>query len=124
MLYLYRQANLAERGFDMNKKEILEKSRKENEGHLDERELQINANASKIGMAVGGCLSVIIVIISRILDMPLLGLSAFTVYFSMYGTRHLYNFIFTKDKVELFQAIIAIVMGITCFCGMIILGIK
>ena len=121
MLYLYRQANLAERGFDMNKKEILEKSRKENEGRLDERELQINANASKIGMAVGGCLSVIIVIISRILDMPLLGLSAFTVYFSMYGTRHLYNFIFTKDKVELFQAIIAIVMGIACFGGCLFL---
>lgn len=108
----------------MNKKEILEKSRKENDGHLDERELQINANASKIGMAVGGCLSIIIVIFSRIFDKPLLGLSAWAVYFSMYGTRHLYNYIFIKDKVELFQAIIGIIFGIACFCGMLILGIK
>ena len=82
----------------MNKKEILEISRKENEGQLDERELQINANASKFGMAGGCILSIIIVILSRIFDTPVLGLAAWAVYFSMYGTRHLYNFIFTKDK--------------------------
>ena len=108
----------------MNKKEILEKSRKENEGQLDERELQINANASKFGMAVGGILSIIIVILSRIFDLPLLGLSAWAVYFSMYGTRHLYNFIYTKDKIELFQAIVGITFGIACFCGMIAFSIK
>lgn len=103
----------------MNKKEILEKSRKENEGQLDEREQQINDSASKFGMAVGGILSIIIVILSRIFDLPLLGLSAWSVYFSMYGTRHLYNFIFTKDKVELFQTIVGITFGVCCFCGMI-----
>ena len=108
----------------MNKKEILEKSRKENEGQLDERELQINANASKFGMAVGGCISIIMVILSRIFDLPLLGLSAWSVYFSMYGTRHLYNFIYTKDKIELFQAIVGITFGACCFCGMIIFSIK
>lgn len=108
----------------MNKKEILEKSRKENEGQLDERELQINANASKFGMAVGGCISIIMVILSRIFDLPLLGLSAWSVYFSMYGTRHLYNFIYTKDKIELFQAIVGIIFGACCFCGMIAFSIK
>ena len=108
----------------MNKKEILEKSRKDNEGKLDERELQIYANSSKIGMAIGGILSIIIVIYSRIFEIPLLGLSAWAVYFSMYGTSHLYKFIFTKDKVELFQSIIGILFGSACFIGMIILGIK
>ena len=52
----------------MNKKEILEKSRKENNGKLDEREIQIYANSSKIGMAIGGMLSIIIVIYSRIFE--------------------------------------------------------
>lgn len=108
----------------MNKKEILEKSRKENEGQLDERELLINANGSKFGMAVGGILSVIIVIFSKIFNIPLLGLSAWAVYFSMYGTRHLYNFIYTKDKIELFQAAVGIIFGTCCFYGMIVLGIK
>jgi nitrate reductase gamma subunit len=75
-------------------------------------------------MSVGGCISIIMVILSRIFDMPLLGLSAWTVYFSMYGTRHLYNFIYTKDKIELFQATIGIIFGIACFCGMIVLIIK
>ena len=108
----------------MNKKEILEKSRKENEGQLDERELQINANASKFGMAVGGILSIVIVILSRIFNMPLLGMAAWAVYFSMYGTRHLYNYIFTRDKVELFQSIVGILFGSACFLGMTVLLIK
>ena len=108
----------------MNKKEILEISRKENEGQLDERELQINANASKFGMSVGCILSIIIVILSRIFDTPVLGLAAWAVYFSMYGTSHLYNFIFTKDKGELFLSIVGILFGSACFLGMIFLVIK
>lgn len=43
----------------MNKEEILARNRRENAGREDERELQIFADASKIGMAVGGILGVI-----------------------------------------------------------------
>ena len=43
----------------MNRDEILEKSRKGNRAG-DEREIQLFANSSKIGMAVGGILSAII----------------------------------------------------------------
>ena len=43
----------------MNRDEILEKSRKENRAG-DEREIQLFANSSKIGMAVGGILQAII----------------------------------------------------------------
>ena len=46
-------------GFVMNRDEILEKSRKENRAG-DEREIQLFANSSKIGMAVGGILQAII----------------------------------------------------------------
>lgn len=108
----------------MNKEEILEKSRNENAGQSDERELQIFANSSKVGMVVGGVLSVVTVIFSRIIDMPLLGLSAWAVYFSMFGSRRLYHFIRTKEKAGLIQAVIGIAFGLACFVGMIILGLQ
>ena len=108
----------------MNKEEILAKSRSEYEGKSDERELQILANASKTGMAVGGVLAMVIVMFSRIADIPILGFSAWSVYFAMYGSRHLFHFIKTKEKTELIQAIIGITFGIACFVGMIILGLK
>lgn len=108
----------------MNKEEILAKSRKENEGKVDEREIQILANASKVGMAVGGILSVIIVLFSRIIDVPLLGLSAWTVYFSMFGSRRLCQFIMNREKGRLVQAMIGITFGLACFAGMIIIGLQ
>ena len=108
----------------MNKDEILEKSRNENDGKYDERELQIFANSSKVGMVVGGVLSAVIVIFSRIINMPLLGLSAWAVYFSMFGSCRLYHFIKTKEMVRLIQAVIGIAFGLACFVGMIILGLQ
>ena len=107
----------------MNKNEILAKSRKENRAG-DEREIQIVANSSKIGMAVGGILSSIIVVFSRIVDEPLLWLSAWAVYFSMFGSRRLYQFIQNKEKIRLLQVIIGIVFDFACFGGMIILGLQ
>ena len=107
----------------MNRDEILEKSRKENRAG-DEREIQLFANSSKIGMAVGGILSAIIVAFSRVINDPLLGLSAWAVYFSMFGSRRLYQFVKTKEKTRLLQAIIGIAFSLACFVGMIILGLK
>lgn len=72
---------------------------------IDERELQLLANSLKIGMAVGGILSVIIVLFSQIADIPLLGFSVWAVYFSMYGSRHLYHFLKIKEKISLIQSI-------------------
>lgn len=108
----------------MNKEEILAKSRSEYDGKSDERELQIFANASKTGMAVGGVLAIIIVMFSRIADIPILGLSAWSVYFAMYGSRHLFHFLKTKERMNLIQAIIGIAFGIVCFIGMIVLGLQ
>lgn len=107
----------------MNKEEILAMSRKENKD-TDEREIQIFANASKIDMAVGGVLVAIIVLFSRIVDKPLLGLSAWSVYFSMFGSKHLYQFIQNKEKTRLIQAIVGITFGLACFVGMIVLGLQ
>ncbi len=107
----------------MNRDEVLAKSRNENKNG-DEREIQILANSSKIGMAVGGILAAVIVVFSEIVNEPLLGLSAWAVYFSMFGSRRLYQFVQTKEKIRLLQAAIGIAFGLACFIGMIVLGIK
>ncbi|MBP5461334.1 MAG: hypothetical protein J6Y20_04340 [Lachnospiraceae bacterium] len=108
----------------MNREEILARNRKENEGKSDEWELQIFADASKLGMAVGGILAAIIVLFSRIIDVPILGLGAWAVYFAMFGSRRLYQYMKTKEGARLAQAVIGIVFGLGCFVGMIVLGLK
>lgn len=106
----------------MNKEEILAKSRKENrEG--DEREAQILANASKIGMTVGGILAAVIVLFSRVVDEPMLGLSAWAVYYFMFGSSRLYQYIRNQERVRMVQAVIGFLVGTMCFAGMIILGL-
>ncbi len=111
-------------GFTMNREEVLAKNRAENEGKSDERELQIFADASKVGMTVGGILAALIVIFSRIIDLPILGLGAWAVYFAMFGSRRLYQFLKTKERAKMAQAVIGIVFGLGCFVGMIVLGLK
>ncbi len=108
----------------MNREEILEKNRAESEGREDERELQIFADASKVGMAVGGFLSVLILLFSRIVDIPILGFAAWAVYFTMFGSRRVYQYIKTKEKARLVQAIIGIVLGLTFTVGMVVLGLQ
>lgn len=108
----------------MNREEILAMNRKENEGRGDERELQIFADASKLGMAVGGILSVLIVLFSRIVDMPILGLSAWAVYFAMFGSRRAYQYFKTKERARLVQALIGIIAGTACIVGMVIMGLQ
>ena len=109
----------------MNKEEILKMSRNENIGKQDERELQIFADASKLAVAAGAVLAVIFVFMSRIFDEPLLGLSAWVLIFTMYGSRHLYSYIKLKGKFKLIQSIIAITFALVCMVGVIlILGAK
>lgn len=85
----------------MKKEDILKMSQKENEGKLDERELEAFGKASRVGMAVGGIICVILVIVSRfVLDIPELALAAWMVYFSMQGSSDitLYKYLKTKSK--------------------------
>ena len=111
------------KGEHMNREEILAMSRKENEGKSDERELQIFSDASRVGMAVGAFVAFLTIIFSRIIDVPILGLSAWSVYFLMYGSRHLVYFIKTKEKDRLVPALIGLVFGTACVVGMIVLGL-
>ena len=111
-------------GFTLNREEILAMNRKESEGKEDERELKIFADASKIGMAVGGILSVLIVLFSRIVDIPVLGFAAWAVYFAMFGSRRAYQYAKTKEPKRLAQAIIGIVAGTACIVGMVVMGLQ
>ena len=96
----------------MNREEILAKSRSENAGRSDERELQIMASASKLGMSVGALMAAITALFSRAVDEPLLGLSAWALYFGMYG------------RLRLIQAAAGIVLGLTFFAGMFAMGLS
>ncbi len=108
----------------MDKEDILARTRKENKGKYDERELQIFADASKVGMVVGGILATIIVIFSKIINVPILGLGAWAVYFAMFGSRRFYQYLKLKERAKLLQAVIGIVFGLGCLVGMIVLGLK
>lgn len=108
----------------MNREEILERNRKENEGKSDERELRVFADASQVGMAVGGILAVLMVVFSRIIEAPILGFGAWALYFSMFGSRRLYQYLKLKERARLAQAIVGIVCGLGCLVGMIVVGLQ
>ena len=108
----------------MNKEEILSRSRKEAAGRPDERELKIYADASQIGMAVGGLLCGLIVLFSYYVKLPVLSLAAWSVYFAMFGSRRLYQFLKTRNRTQLFQTVIGLGFGIACLVGMVVLGLQ
>ena len=64
-------------------------------------------------MAVGGILAAIIVLFSRIIDVPILGLGAWAVYFAMFGSRRLYQYMKTKEGAGLSQAQLAEMVGVS-----------
>ena len=73
----------------MNKDEILRLSREENEGGHDEREHYAFGTASRIGMATGALLCTLLVVASKLLDVPEIGLAGWMVYFGMFGAGYL-----------------------------------
>ena len=87
----------------MKKEDILKMSQKENEGKLDERELEAFGKASRVGMAVGGVICAILVIVSRfVLDIPELALAALMVYFSMQGSSEITLYKYLKSLYAVF----------------------
>lgn len=108
----------------MNKDEILKKSRSENLGQPDERETMLFANASKVGMTVGGVLSMVMVMLSKVFDTPVLGLSAWSIYFAMFGSRCAYQYRKTKESSWLIKSVIGSGAALVFFISLIILELK
>lgn len=72
----------------MDKDEILKKSRAENLGRQDERELAAHGTAAKVGMLVGSLVCVGLVLVGRLLlHDGLIGLVAWLVYSAMEGAN-------------------------------------
>jgi len=42
----------------------------------------------------------------------------------MFGNRRLYQYMKTKEGARMAQAVIGIVVGLGCFAGMIVVGLK
>lgn len=79
----------------MDRDEVLKRSRKENEGQRDEREMAAHGHASRIGMLVGAFVCVALVLASEFLfHIPEIGFVGWLVYFTMQGAG---NIVLYKD---------------------------
>ena len=94
----------------MKKEEILEKSRQENKGKLDEREMMAFGKASRIGMLVGGLLCVALMLVSYlVLNIPELAMAGWMVYFAMQGSSTIVLYKNLKIRTKLIGGIIEII---------------
>ena len=113
MLYYDCAKNTWQRGFVMNREEILEISKRENEGKPDERELVAQGQASRIGMSVGALICVLLVLVSRfVFNMPELAFAGFMVYFAMQGISNIVLFQHLKNRSKLIYGIVEIVFAV------------
>ena len=97
----------------MNKEDILELSRKENEGKQDERENAAYGEAGRNGMAVGGLICAILVFLSELLfNVPEIGLASWLVYFAMYGTHRVTLYDKLKERKHLIAGIITLITSV------------
>lgn len=97
----------------MNKEDILELSRKENEGKQDERENAAYGEAGRNGMAVGGILCAILVFLSEFLfNLPEIGLVSWMIYFAMYGTHRVTLYAKLKERNHLITGIITLAVAV------------
>lgn len=97
----------------MKKEEILQKSREENKGKLDERELAVFGRASRIGMLAGALLCVVLVLVGElVLEEPIISLTAWMVYFTMQGSSNLVLYKHLKNRAKLIYGIVEIIFAI------------
>ena len=96
----------------MDKDEILKISQQENKGKLDERESLAYGKASRIGMAIGALLCMILVLISELLlNAPELALAGWLVYFTMQGSFNLSLYFRLKTHKKLIYGIVEIIFA-------------
>ena len=95
----------------MDKDEILKISQQENKGKLDERESLAYGKASRIGMAIGALLCMILVLISELLNAPELALAGWLVYFTMQGSFNLSLYFQLKTHKKLIYGIVEIIFA-------------
>jgi len=96
----------------MNKDEILEKSRSENKGKHDEREMAAFGKSSRVGMLVGGLLCVALVLAGEfIFHVPEIGFVGWLVYFAMQGSSNIVLYKHLGERGKLVWGIIELVIA-------------
>lgn len=97
----------------MKKDEILEMSRKENQGRRDEREMAAYGTASRVGMLVGGIICAILAFLSEFLfKVHEIGLVAWLVYFAMHGSHYITLYAHLRERKQLIYGIITFVTSV------------
>ncbi len=105
----------------MNKEDILRKSREENEGRQDEREMLAFLTASRVGKSVGAIICVLLVFVSElILRIPEIAMVGWLVYFAMEGSCNLAVFKELKTRKSLIWGIIEITIAFVFVVALII----
>ncbi len=97
----------------MEKDDILKRSRAENQGRQDERELAAGGTAAKVGMLTGSLVCVALVFVGKLLlHDGRVGLVAWLVYFAMEGSRNLALYKELRTRYNLIWGIIEIAFAV------------
>lgn len=97
----------------MNRDEVLRKSRAENEGRHDEREMLAFGTASRVGMLVGAFICVALVLASEFLfHIPEIGIVGWLVYFGMQGSSNIVLYRNLQNRMNLCWGLIEIAVAI------------
>ena len=100
----------------MNKEDVLKLSREENSIGYDEREVQVIDKASRIGLAIGGVLCIVLVILSEfVFHDGKIAFAGWMMYLAMFGTQHLVLYSKLKKKSDLLFGVIDIIAAIANF---------
>lgn len=107
------QRKLVKGGIDMDKEEILKRSRKENQ-NKDEMELAVFSKAGLRACGVGGIVCMAIILLESIF-VDRINVSIWAVYLSMAGTMQLVKYQGFKKKYQLISAVLLLALALVFF---------
>ena len=97
----------------MKKEDVLEMSRKENEGKHDEREMTAYGLACKVGFLAGGILCAILIFVSEtVFYVREIGMVAWMIYLVMYGSNSITLYAQLKKRKHLAGAVLTLAAAV------------
>lgn len=105
----------------MTKDEILKRSREENNGRADEREIRAYGTASRVGILAGAVVCILLVFAGELLlHMPEIGFVGWIVYFAMQGSGSIALYRDLKSPRNLFWGLVEIVIALVFAVALIV----
>ena len=109
----------------MDKNEILEMSRAENQGKEDERTLRAMAESSKLAMHIGCLICMVLVFVSVLVDeLGKIGIVAWLIYFSMKGVGDITLYTKVKENKHLISGILELIAAVLMIAGLVVMAVK